>query len=86
MFNYAKELYQQGYTLEEFKEWRLYLKDVAKFITSNLKKRYNNGIYRDAVVLYSMFPELDEINKKQLINELKSLGVEFYDNGKLWRY
>ena len=86
MFNYAKEMHKQGYTLEEFREWQSYLKDVAKSITSNLKKQYNNGIYRDKVILYSMFPELDAINKKQLLVELKNLGVEFYDNGKLWRY
>ena len=86
MFNYAKEMYQQGYTLEEFKEWRLYLKDVAEFITSNLKKRYNNGIYRDVIILQSMYPELDKLHIKQLTIELKNLGVEFYDNGKLWRY
>lgn len=86
MFNYAKEMHKQGYTLEEYKEWQSYLKDVAKCITSKLKKQYNNGIYRDKDVLYSFFPELDTTNKKQLINELKKLGVEFYDNGKLWRY
>ncbi|HHX67500.1 MAG TPA: hypothetical protein GX708_05515 [Gallicola sp.] len=79
-------MHKQGYTLEEFKEWELYLKDVAKCITSKLKKQYNYGVYRDAIVLYSMFPELDKTNKKQLIIELKNLGVEFYDNGKLWRY
>ena len=86
MFNYSQEMYKQGYTLEEFREWQVYLKDVAEFITSNLKKRYNNGIYRDVTILYSMLPELDTINKKQLLVELKNLGVEFYDNGKLWRY
>lgn len=86
MFNYSQEMYKQGYTLEEFKEWQLYLKDVAKCITSNLKKQYNNGIYRDKDVLYSFFPQLQEIHIKQLLVELKNLGVEFYDNGNLWRY
>ena len=85
MKNYAKETYKKGYTLEEFKEWKIYLKDVAKNITSNLKQRYNNSVYRDSIILYSMFPEFEEMHKKQLINELKNLGVEFYDNGKLWR-
>lgn len=86
MFNYSKEMYQQGYTLEDFTEFKTYLKDVAKFITSNLKKRYNNGVYRDIIILKSMFPDIDEVHIKQLTIELKSLGVEFYDNGKLWRY
>lgn len=86
MFNYAQEMHKQGYTLKEYKDWQLYLKEVAKDITSNLKKKYNNGIYRDKEILYSFFPELEEIHKKQLLVELKSLGVEFYDNGNLWRY
>lgn len=86
MFNYSQQMYKQGYTLEEYKEWKVYLKDVAESITSNLKKQYNNGIYRDIVILQSMYPEIDELHKKQLTIELKSLGVEFYDNGKLWRY
>lgn len=47
MFNYAQEMYKKGYALEEYKDWRLYLKEVANNITSNLKKQYNNGVYRD---------------------------------------
>ena len=80
MFNYAQEMHKKGYTLKEYKDWQLYLKEVAKNITSNLKKQYNNGIYRDKDSLYSFFPELEEIHTKQLLVELKSLGVEFYDN------
>lgn len=86
MFNYAKEMYKQGYNLQEYKEMLKYLKEVAIHITGELKKYYNNGIYRDKNVLYSFFPELEEIHIRQLLMELKNLGVEFYDNGKLWRY
>ena len=86
MFNYIQEMYKKGYTLDEYKEWLNYLKVVAVCITSYLKKRYNDGIYRDVEILYSMFPEIEELHKRQLIIELKHLGVEFYDDGKYWRY
>ena len=86
MFNYAQAMYKAGYTLEEYKSWLNYLKEVAKFITDNLKQHYNDGIYRDVIILYSMFPELEEIHRRQLVKELKELGVEFYDEGKYWRY
>lgn len=86
MFNYVQEMYKAGYTLEEFREWQLYLKEVANHIVNNLKQHYNDGIYRDVIILYSLFPKLEEIHRRQLIFELKNLGVEFYDDGKLWRY
>ena len=93
MFNFAKECKSENYTREEYLEWAKYIKDVAKNIVANhlsKSKKHNTGIYSDIELLNSLIPFYDTTSKeyKQCIMELKTLGVEFYnDNGKLsFRY
>ena len=93
MFNFAKECKSENYTKEEYQEWVKYIKDIAINIVENhlsKSKKHNTGIYSDIELLNSLIPFYDTTSKeyKQCIMELKSLGVEFYnDNGKLsFRY
>ena len=87
MNNYCKEMYKAGYTLKEYQEQLEYIKNVANNIVNvHLKKGSFGGAYRDISILESLYPELNKVDKKQLMVELKNIGVETYDNGSLWRY
>lgn len=93
MFNFAKVCKSENYTREEYQELVKYIKEIAINIVENhlsKSKKHNTGVYSDIELLNSLIPFYDTNSKeyKQCIMELKSLGVEFYnDNGKLsFRY
>ena len=86
MFDYSKECFKKGYTIEEYKEMLKYLQEVARNIVEIHLKKNEFGLYKDIELLKSLFPELEEKEEKQLMIELKKIGVETYDNSKLFRY
>ena len=65
----------KGMTLEEYKNFKNNIKELAKAIRSQLQ--YNNGMYFDTKELFTY--DYNEDMKCFIIQELKNLDIEFYE-------
>ena len=66
---------------EEYKNFKLNIVNTANAIRSSLK--YNGGMYYPVSDLFNWNSDADM--KCLLINELKKLDIEFFDNDTLYR-
>ena len=71
----------KGMDIKEYKQFKENIKEVAKAIRSQLE--YNGGMYFNIKDLFNN--DFNEDMKHFLIQELKTLDIEFYDNNKLYR-
>lgn len=80
MAKYCKSL---GMDLQEFRAYKQAVEDEAQTIYDRAKKIRPQG-----TGMYFPTSELIEVKEQRdyyIINELKALGVEFIENGKLYR-
>lgn len=87
----VKYMKKEGFSLQEYKEWLQYTKDVATSIVEKLKndRLSGTGCYQAISLLESFFPQCfldNQVYYNALIIELKKLHVEFYGNDRDWRY
>jgi hypothetical protein len=82
----ANYCYKKGMTLNEFKTFQSNIKESGKAILQLIKQNYKtgNGLYHSINELFS--PVSDETVVLFQIQELKNLGVEFYNNNTEWRF
>jgi len=80
---YAKS---KNMTYEEYQNLELNIKSLAEITLEKIKSLHktDTGVYYpiDEII----HPLADYNTKAFLIQELKKLGVEFYDNNSLYRY
>ena len=77
----AKYCRQKGLTKEEYKNFKNNIEETAKAIRSSL--HYNGGMYYNVSDLFNWNGNADI--KCLLINELKKMNIEFFDNDRLYR-
>ena len=77
----AKYCKQKGFTKEEYKNFKNNIEETAKTIRSSL--HYNGGMYYNVSDLFNWNADADI--KCLLINELKKMNIEFFDNDTLYR-
>lgn len=75
---YCKDL---GMNVNEYKQFKENIKETAKAIRSQLK--YNGGMYYPVNELFTW--NANENMKGFIIQELKKLDIEFFDNNTLYR-
>lgn len=74
----------QGFTLQQYENMKENIKQIAEEIRATLK--YNGGMYYDTKDLFKGCDfVLDADIKQFIIQELKKLNIEFFDNNKLYR-
>ena len=76
--NYCR---QKGLTKEEYKNFKNNIEETAKAIRSTL--HYNGGMYYNVSDLFNWNADADI--KYLIINELKKMNIEFFDNDTLYR-
>ena len=72
---------QKGLSKEEYKNFKNNIINTAKAIRSTL--HYNGGMYYNVSDLFNWNADADI--KCLLINELKKMNIEFFDNDTLYR-
>lgn len=76
----------KGMNLEQYKNYEQNIVNAAQAIITLIKQNYkiDTGVYYPVndILTFSS----DPITKSFIIQALKQLGVEFYDNNTLWRY
>ena len=77
----AKYCKQKGFTKEEYKNFKSNIEETAKTIKSTL--HYNGGMYYNVSNLFNW--NGDPSVQCLIINELKKMNVEFFDNDKYYR-
>ena len=77
----AKYCKQKGFTKEEYKNFKNNIEETAKVLRSSL--HYNGGMYYNVSDLFNWNADADI--KCLLINELKKMNIEFFDNDTLYR-
>lgn len=77
----AKYCKEKGMSKEDYKQFVSNIKEVAKSIRSQLT--YKGGMYYNVSDLFNW--NSDENMKHFIIQELKTLGIEFFDNEQLYR-
>ena len=78
IIKYCKE---KNFTKEEYKNFKVNIEEIAKTIRSSLK--YNGGMYYNTDDLFDK--NVDNDIKCILINELKKMNIEFFDDDTLYR-
>ena len=75
-----------GFSLIQYETFEANIKETASAILQNIKTLHkpDTGIYYSINELFNI--ESDATIKGFIIQELKKLGVEFYDNNTLYRY
>lgn len=78
--------HKKGMTYEQYQTLEANIKEIAKATLENIKTLHkpDTGIYYDITEI--IHPLADNNTKGFIIQELKKLGVEFYDNNSLYRY
>lgn len=79
--NIAKYCKDKNMNKEEYKNFKNNIIETATAIRTTLK--YNGGLYYPTVELFNWNSDNDI--KCMLINELKKLDIEFFDNDKMYR-
>ena len=84
--NMANYCYKKGMTLEQYKNYEQNIANAAQAIITFIKQNYktNTGVYYPVNDILNYGGDL--ITKSFIIQALKKLGMEFYDNNNLWRY
>ena len=84
--NIAKYCKGLGMNLEQFETFDNNMKATATALLQVIKQNHKagTGVYYPTDELFA--EESDEAIKGFIIQELKNLGVEFYDNNTLYRY
>jgi len=84
--NIASYCHKIGMDLKQYETFESNIKSTASAILQNIKSLHkpDTGIYYSVNELFNI--ESDAIIKGFLIQELKTLGVEFYDNNTLYRF
>ena len=77
----AKYCKQKGLSKEEYKNFKNNIEETAKAIRSTL--HYNGGMYYNVSDLFNWNGDADI--KSLIINELKKMNIEFFDNDTLYR-
>ena len=76
----------KGYNITQYETLEFNIKATASAILQNIKTLHKT----DTGIYYPLHEIINQNNKNELqcyiIQELKKLGVEFYDNNNLWRY
>ena len=72
---------QKGFSKEEYKNFKNNIINTASAIRSTL--HYNGGMYYNVSDLFNW--NADANIKCLLINELKKMNIEFFDNDRLYR-
>ena len=81
MLNMAKYCKDKGMDIKEYKQFQNNIVATAKAIRSQLQ--YNGGMYYNVSDLFNWNCDLDI--KCFIIQELKKLDIEFYNNNELYR-
>ena len=79
--NIAKYCKEKNFSKEEYKNFKNNIEEIAKTISSNLK--YNGGMYYNTDDLFN--ENIDNDIKYMIINVLKKMNIEFFDNDALYR-
>ena len=77
----AKYCRQKGLTKEEYKNFKNNIEETVKAIRSSL--HYNGGMYYNVSDLFNWNADADI--KCLIINELKKMNIEFFDNDRSYR-
>ena len=77
----AKYCKQKGLSKEEYKNFKNNIEETAKAIRSTL--HYNGGMYYNVSDLFNWNCDADI--ECLIINELKKMNIEFFDNDRLYR-
>ena len=77
----AKYCKEKNFSKEEYKKFKNNIEEIAKTIRSNLK--YNGGMYYNTDDLFN--ENIDNDIKYMIINVLKKMNIEFFDNDTLYR-
>ena len=77
----AKYCKEKNFSKEEYKKFKNNIEEIAKTIRSNLK--YNGGMYYNTDDLFN--ENIDNDIKYMIINVLKKMNIEFFDNDALYR-
>ena len=77
----AKYCKEKNFSKEEYKNFKNNIEEIAKIIRSNLK--YNGGMYYNVDDLFN--ENIDNDIKYMLINELKKMNIEFFNDNTLYR-
>jgi hypothetical protein len=81
MLNMAKYCKDKGMDIKEYKQFQNNIKETAKAIRSQLT--YNGGMYYNVSDLFNW--NCDEVIKCFIIQELKQLDIEFFQDNELYR-
>lgn len=79
--NIAKYCKEKGMTKGEFINFKNNIKTTAEAIRNTL--HYNGGVYYETNTLFHWNTNKDM--KHFIIQELKQLGIEFFDNNEYYR-
>ena len=79
--NIGKYCKEKNFSKEEYKNFKNNIEEIAKTIRSNLK--YNGGMYYNTDDLFN--ENIDNDIKCMIINVLKKMNIEFFDNDTLYR-
>ena len=77
----AKYCKEKNFSKEEYKNFKNNIEETAKTIRSSLK--YNGGMYYNTDDLFN--ENIDNDIKCMIINVLKKMNIEFFDNDTLYR-
>ena len=77
----AKYCKEKNFSKEEYKKFKNNIEEIAKIIRSNLK--YNRGMYYNVDDLFN--ENIDNDIKCMIINELKKMNIEFFNDDTLYR-
>ena len=82
----ASYCHKIGFTLIQYETFESNIKETAKSLVQVIKQNHkiDTGVYYPINELCAI--ESDATIKGFIIQELKKLGVEFYDNNTLYRY
>lgn len=81
MLNIAKYCKDKGMDIKEYKQFKINIVTVAKAIRSQLT--YNGGMYYNVSDLFNC--EYNEDMKHFIIQELKTLDIEFFNDNSEYR-
>lgn len=77
----AKYCKEKGMSKEDYKQFASNIKETAKVMRSTLS--YNGGMYYKVSDLFKW--NANEDMKHFIIQELKNLGIEFFQDNELYR-
>lgn len=78
--------YNKGMTFGEYEQFKNNIDSTGDAILQCIKEKYKTGtgMYYDIAEILNQ--DGDKMINGFIIQNLKSKGVEFYDNNTLWRY